>query len=306
MSTTLERSLRTGILLALCAAGLAAQEQVAEPNQTILEDLRIDTQTPSLELHDPTTQPPRSFFIVDQQGGLEVQDSQTTLPAISIRHFQLAGGGELTLRGYPITLWANVGINTSANTYRLHVRGGVNESKPVLVVEDGNTSVASRNLLRLKNRGASTFRFDNTETEQGWGFGSLGSGNFFVSATGQPALGLSLTPGGDLTIAGTLVQGSSREIKDDVRPVRPPEVLERLARMPISTWRYKHAPESVHMGPMAQDFAAAFGLGADDRHVAPGDLAAVGLAAAQGLQAEVTELRAQIDALRRERACRPD
>lgn len=297
-----DRRLRAGALAALCATGLAAQEQVPEPSQTITEDVRIDTQTPSLELHDPTTQPPRSFFLVDQQGGLEIRDSQASQPALTIRHFQLAGGGELTLRGYPISLWGQVGVGGSPS-YRLHVRGSVNEFRPLLVVEDGNTTVASRNLFRLQNRGASTFRFDNVETGQGWGFGSLGAGNFFVSATGAPALGLTLTPGGDLTIAGALVQGSSREIKDDVRSVRPDDVLERLSRLPISTWRYKHAPESVHMGPMAQDFAAAFGLGPDDRHVAPADLAAVGLAAAQALQAELAALRAEVEQLRAAQAC---
>jgi hypothetical protein len=37
------------------------------------------------------------------------------------------------------------------------------------------------------------------------------------------------------------------------------------------------------MGPMAQDFYTAFGLGKDDQHISPTDTAGVVLAAIQGL-----------------------
>ena len=62
--------------------------------------------------------------------------------------------------------------------------------------------------------------------------------------------------------------------------------------MPISTWQFKADPDNAkHLGPMAQDFSAAFGLGADDRHIAPLDVASVSLAAIQALYAEVQEIK---------------
>ncbi len=63
-------------------------------------------------------------------------------------------------------------------------------------------------------------------------------------------------------------------------------------------WTFKAgAPQTRHMGPVAEDFFAAFGLGADDRHIAPADLAAVALAAIKAQQAEITALRDQVSAL---------
>ena len=73
--------------------------------------------------------------------------------------------------------------------------------------------------------------------------------------------------------------------------------------LPISTWHYKGDATSVqHLGPMAQDFAAAFGLGQDDRHIAPLDVAGVSLAAIQALHREVSQKDSAIQDLQRRNA----
>lgn len=70
------------------------------------------------------------------------------------------------------------------------------------------------------------------------------------------------------------------------------ELLARLASLPVSTWNYKAQPDSVrHMGPTAQDFSAAFGLGEDDHHISIVDAQGVALAAIQALYETVTELK---------------
>lgn len=82
--------------------------------------------------------------------------------------------------------------------------------------------------------------------------------------------------------------------------LRGHEVLETLAALPVSTWRYHWEPESVrHLGPMSQDFLAAFGLGDDDRRINLVDANGVLTVALQALyrrllalESEVTELRA--------------
>jgi hypothetical protein len=174
-------------------------------------------------------------------------------------------------------------------------------------VREASGVTASRNMLRILNQGAATFRFDNTATGASWGFGSLGSGKFFIGSTpGQP-LGFTLTPGGDVTLTGTLTQMSDRAAKTGIEPVDAELLLARVSALPLASWSYLADPQaSRHVGPMAQDFAAAFGLGADDRHVAPADLAGVGLAAVQALsrrlarrEGELLELR---EALERARA----
>ncbi|HEX7653611.1 MAG TPA: hypothetical protein VF607_08895, partial [Verrucomicrobiae bacterium] len=48
-------------------------------------------------------------------------------------------------------------------------------------------------------------------------------------------------------------------------------------------WSYKKDTGVRHLGPMAQDFHAAFAVGSDERHIASLDEDGVALAAIQGL-----------------------
>ncbi len=74
-----------------------------------------------------------------------------------------------------------------------------------------------------------------------------------------------------------------------------------LESLPITTWSYQNdAPGVRHMGPMAQDFHQAFGLGADGTHVASLDANGVALTAAQELLARVKDQEAQVDRLEAE------
>jgi hypothetical protein len=88
---------------------------------------------------------------------------------------------------------------------------------------------------------------------------------------------------------------SDRALKTDFGPVDPGEILAGVVALPIETWSYRG--ETVrHLGPMAQDFAA-FGLGADDRHIAVVDASGVALAAIQGLHALLAAQAARLAAL---------
>jgi hypothetical protein len=77
---------------------------------------------------------------------------------------------------------------------------------------------------------------------------------------------------------------SDRNLKRAITPADTRTVLEAVRRLPISSWRYRDEPERVrHIGPMAQDFRAAFGLGDDDRSYHAVDAHGVSLAAIQAL-----------------------
>ena len=85
---------------------------------------------------------------------------------------------------------------------------------------------------------------------------------------------------------------SDRNRKANFGSVDPADMLQRVRELPISTWNYTSDDPSVrHIGPMAQDFAAVFGVGADDRHIHPLDGQGVALAAIQGLLHEIEALR---------------
>ncbi len=94
------------------------------------------------------------------------------------------------------------------------------------------------------------------------------------------------------------INASDRNAKENFQPVAGRDVLTKVAAMPISRWTYKESDGSVHLGPMAQDFHAAFGLGADDKSIATVDADGVALAAIQGLNEVVKEKDAEIQALK--------
>jgi hypothetical protein len=94
---------------------------------------------------------------------------------------------------------------------------------------------------------------------------------------------------------------SDRNLKSAIAPIDEQAVLEGVARMPISTWSYKSDDPSVrHLGPMAQDFHAAFGLGSTDRAYDPIDAHGVELAAIKALYARLRAQEEHIERLERE------
>jgi len=102
--------------------------------------------------------------------------------------------------------------------------------------------------------------------------------------------GVLLAPG-----AGSWPSVSDRNATENVAAVDGLEVLKTLSRIPISTWNYRTQDDSIrHMGPMAQDFRAAFGLGASDQLIDAIDPDGVALAAIQGLHAALQEKEARI------------
>jgi trimeric autotransporter adhesin len=96
---------------------------------------------------------------------------------------------------------------------------------------------------------------------------------------------------------------SDRNAKKDFLPVNGQAVLEKLAAMPVQSWHYKWEAETntPHIGPMAQDFKAAFYPGRDDKSISTLEFDGVALAAIQGLnqklEAAVTEKQTRIEAL---------
>ena len=84
-------------------------------------------------------------------------------------------------------------------------------------------------------------------------------------------------------------------------------MLERVVDLPIERWRFKTEDEGVkHVGPMAQDFHEAFGLGESDTAIATVDADGVAFAAIQGLNLRLNEKDAEIQVLREEKEAEID
>jgi hypothetical protein len=123
-----------------------------------------------------------------------------------------------------------------------------------------------------------------------------------------------VTGNGAVNAAGTVTAlsfnpTSDRHAKENFQPVSAADVLAKVVSLPVASWNFKADASSRHMGPMAQDFRAAFGLGPDDKHIATVDADGVALAAIQGLnqklearleqkETEITELKHTVNELK--------
>ncbi len=103
-------------------------------------------------------------------------------------------------------------------------------------------------------------------------------GVIFYSNAGANA-GVSLAAG-----ANSWSTVSDRNAKENFRAQDGESLLGRLQQVPLLTWNYKSQDQSIrHIGPMAQDFYAAFGVGEDEKHIATVDADGVALAGVQAL-----------------------
>ena len=92
---------------------------------------------------------------------------------------------------------------------------------------------------------------------------------------------------------------SDVNVKQDFRELDGEDVLRRIAAMPVTEWSYRaQAPGVRHIGPTAQDFHAAFGLGNDRLGIETLDADGVALAGVKALEARSRALQSEVDALR--------
>ena len=140
--------------------------------------------------------------------------------------------------------------------------------------------------------------FYNNTPETGLGAGGLAfiqnnaSTRLYLGTNGNVGIGTNnpqqaLHVVGNILATGTVTGSSDQNAKEHFAAVSPREVLDQVAALPISRWNYKADASVTHVGPMAQDFYAAFRVGQDDTHISMVDADGVALAAIQGLNEKV-------------------
>jgi hypothetical protein len=209
-----------------------------------------------------------------------------------------------------------LGIGTPSPVTQFHVFGNDFNlfNDPKVLVENASSTTLPRTLVELKNNGGCQILMRNTDNNNNLTLTQNNVGSFFFqSSVGGSKTTFLLKPNsqvftiqrdnanlmqsrsnGDLWIAGALVGPSDRAMKADFADVDRQQVLQKLVEMPITTWRYKTDEEIRHIGPMAQDFRAAFSLGADDKTIYPIDSIGISLVAIQALHQQVQEKDQQI------------
>jgi hypothetical protein len=143
--------------------------------------------------------------------------------------------------------------------------------------------------------------------QAGYSFGENESGNIDIGNLGNPGDNNIIRIGTTQTatyLAGTVygnnvVLTCDRNAKENFTAINAREVLAKVAALPVTKWNYRTAGKGEqHIGPMAQDFQAAFGLnGADDKHISVVDEGGVALAAIQGLNQKLEQKDAKISEL---------
>jgi len=141
---------------------------------------------------------------------------------------------------------------------------------------------------------------------------SINNGSVFVN-NGNVNVNGGVNVSGDVSAhnvsSNNINQTSDRNLKEKFAAINPTEILNRVVALPITSWNFKQDAGERHIGPMAQDFYAAFNVGPDDKHIAVVDEGGVALAAIQGLnqkleadQAKLQEKDTEIKALEKRMA----
>jgi hypothetical protein len=189
--------------------------------------------------------------------------------------------------------WAN-------DQFCIRAQGGV-QLDPTTSLSFGT---ATRQMLNLYGSTygigvqAGTLFFRSDATYASSGDFSWFRGGTFNNGQNQPGSGgaemMRLDHLGNLNVsnnvvAHSLILASDRNLKSNFMPVNTQEVLAKVAALPITAWDFKSEAGVQHIGPMAQDFYAAFNVGSDDKHIAVVDESGVALAAIQGLNQKLED-----------------
>jgi len=106
-------------------------------------------------------------------------------------------------------------------------------------------------------------------------------------------------PGAHLTAAGAWNNGCSRTLKRRFQKVDEEALTEGIESLPVKEREYKAAADGRHLGPTAEDFHEAFGLGNSRETLNTVDLASVALLGVQFLLRRVSFLEDMVEQLQK-------
>jgi hypothetical protein len=170
----------------------------------------------------------------------------------------------------------------------------------------GNFSVAIGKNARTANRqgsvvlgdGCAGFSSDSVYPTANNQFVARGCGGIKLYTSQNLSSGVEVAAGG-----GSWSSISDRNVKENFTPLDGEEILKRLRKVPVSSWNYKTQPSEIrHIGPMAQDFFAAFKVGESDRLINSLDIDGVNLAGVRALDTRTAKQQAQIEKLEKSNA----
>ena len=243
--------------------------------------------------------PPESSWTVPEREDPAIWAKAAGTVSIASGNGYNGVGGNVAISSGPNSPWSLTGNGFS----KISLQGGT------LNAGDGATLEVEGGHNPLSN-GSSVSSGGNVKITSGNGVGGYPGGHILlVTGTGStagnvgigtnaPVYPLTMASGAYCSAPGVWTSVSDRSVKEGFTAISPMDVLAKVVVMPITQWKYKIEPDGVkHIGPVAQDFHAAFGLGESDRAIGSVDEGGVALAAIQGLNQKVD---AQLQAKDRE------
>ena len=214
--------------------------------------------------------------------------SNTAFTSSGPNQFLIRATGGVAINGTPtadtdeLTVYGNGNSNNNVNVHLLpygatlgfNLKGiGGSATAPVLHIDQDTGG------------GGTATRFS---------IGSLGNIGLLGgdTSTNPLTVGTDTTNGNGayLTPGGVWTAGSSRTFKEGFAQIDAGNILAKVIELPVQTWFYRNDhQEGRHMGPVAEDFSALFGLGNDDKHIGGVDESGVAFAAIQGLNRKVED-----------------
>lgn len=250
------------------------------------------------------------FALIDQADSFVFADDSpsTSFGASGTGQFLVRAGGGVALNGSPYSSTTELTVRPDSTAsgasadlvmlpgsvtrgYRLGVRG----TAGVFTLTTVDPGGSDDELLRLLLDGDGKLAV-NPAT----GPGAFQTNAFplKVGTSGDTTNG----NGAFLSAGGTWTNTSSRLFKEAFSTLDVQDILSRALALPVLRWRYRGGAGGWHVGPVAEDFHAAFGLGESERYIGTVDADGVALAAIQGLaqreDARVAELQQENESLR--------
>ena len=185
------------------------------------------------------------------------------------------------------------GASVSLDLYNTAFNGGIPQAK-IKAIDDGNYSDHLTFWTKTPGAGGNPL----TERVRITSSGNVGIG------TSNPTLGpLQMGSGAYVSAGGVWTNASDRNVKENFVAVTPAAILEKIDALPLLEWNYKNEDPSVrHIGPVAQDFYAIFGVGNSSTSISTIDPSGVALAGIQALDAkgerqdgQLAELQKRLD-----------
>jgi len=216
---------------------------------------------------------------------LEVSGGEVRFPpgagAAGFTHFNYSGDGKNYIRGTTIIAdnAGNVGIGTASPTKKLVVKSNTANGDVFLVQRSQADSQTIMRLFETTSGAGLISLFDDAGNEDtrvsGTGGHSFVAGTMGLNCNSPGGFDFSIKSGVNSNTAcntGTCSQinagsttftaCSSRTIKENLQPVRVPDILEKIAAIDVYKYDFIEGPKD-RLGLMAEDFHQVFKHGSD-------------------------------------------